>query len=134
MSKIKSHKKKVKVPLHQHKEPPVPAVQSDSPRPLNQDIPFVELIHGDIHLPEVANATSGMGFLSDSTMENPLQGFDLSTTLDRPGGKESVLSSIGMGCTYQGEVAFFPHYGESTAKKKKVPLNKTKTAVKNLSS
>jgi len=36
-----------------------------------------------MHLPELANVTSGLGFLSESTMENPLLAFDLSTTLDQ---------------------------------------------------
>ena len=96
---------------------------SESPRPLNLDIPFVEIVHADIRLPEL-NATSGVGFLSESTMENPLQGYDLSTTMDK-GVKESMLTTYG-GCSYQGEVALFPHYTLEN-KKKNTVLKKTKT-------
>ena len=55
---------------------------------LNQDIPLVELVENDFRLPDLqtfvpmAVATGG-GTMSDSTLgENPLAGFDLSSTLD----------------------------------------------------
>jgi hypothetical protein len=53
---------------------------------LNQDIPLVELVEGDFRLPDLhtyATMVPGGGTVCDSTLgENPLAGFDLSSTLD----------------------------------------------------